>query len=111
MKSTSDEDIDGLRRTPSALRLLSSAPGVYASVSLEPAALLLRGERLRELVELPAKNPVHSAHGELDAVVGDAVLREVVGADLLRALAGPDLGAPLGGDLRLLLGDLPFEQP
>ena len=40
--------------------------------------------------------------GELDAVVGDAALREVVGADLLRPLAGADLRAPRRRELGLL---------
>ena len=46
-----------------------------------------------------------------DAVVGHAPLGEVVGPDLLRALAGADLGAPVGGQLGLLLGDLGLVEP
>ena len=55
---------------------------------------------------LPAST-CSSGHVQLDAVVGDAVLREVVRADLLGALAGADLRAArrgLLGRLALALG-------
>ena len=54
------------------------------------------GNDLRQLVER-----------QVDAVVGDAALREIVGADAFRAVAGADLAAPVGGALGvapLLLG-------
>src|SRR5947208_1615309 len=55
---------------------------------LEPAPLLVGLERRRELVELTGHDGRQVASRDLDAVVRDAVLREVVGADLLGPLAG-----------------------
>ena len=43
---------------------------------------------------------------QTDAVVCNAVLREVIGADFLAAVAGADHVAPLGPDLFLLLFEL-----
>src|SRR5258707_680323 len=68
----------------------------------ESLAAFLGGQRLGELVELAFEDPVEVVHGQLYAVVGDAVLRIVVGTNLLRALARPDLRAPR----RRLLGRL-----
>src|SRR6266545_4770450 len=52
----------------------------------EPLALLLVGQRARELVQVPAEHRVEVVDGELDAMVGDPALGEVVRADLLRPL-------------------------
>src|ERR1041384_920521 len=48
--------------------------------------------------------------GAANAVVGDAVWREVVGADFFFASAGADLAAALGGILFRFLAFLAFEQ-
>ena len=58
----------------------------------------------------PLQDAVEVVRGVLDPVVGDPALGEVVGADLLGPLAAADLGLALGGDLRLLFGDLLLEQ-
>src|SRR2546421_309123 len=76
------------------------------SLSQRAAALFTR-ERRGELVQLTLEHAVELMRRELDAVVGDAIFREVVGADLLRAPARSDLRAPGGVELRLLL--LPLE--
>src|SRR5215218_9476794 len=57
------------------------------------------------------QHPGQVAHGQADAVVGDPVLGEVVGPDALGAVQRADLRAPLGGQLGLLLGDGPVQQP
>src|SRR5207302_5822375 len=77
-----------------------------ASVLTEPPTLLLGLERGGEVVQLAGEDGGQVAAREPDAVVGDAVLREVVGADLLGPLAGADLRAALGGELGLLRGEL-----
>src|SRR3954447_18960386 len=58
---------------------------------LECVSPLLGGQCLGELVQLAFQDAIEIVHGQLYAVVGDAVLRIVVGADLLRTLAGADL--------------------
>ena len=47
---------------------------------------------------------------EIDAMIGDAALREIIGADALAALAAPDHELARGGDLRALLLLLFFQQ-
>ena len=42
---------------------------------------------------------------EFDAVIGDAVLREIVGADSFVAFAGADLGFALRGVFGVFFGD------
>src|SRR5204863_7311708 len=62
--------------------------------SLERLTPLLGAKRVSAAVELPLENAIEAVHGELDAVIGDAVLGEVVRPDLLGALAGADLRPP-----------------
>src|SRR5919197_4026166 len=99
----------------SAINAESSASRTLVSASrleLKPLALLGVLQRAGDVVELACQHGVEVVDGEaVDAVVGHAALREVVGADLLRALAGADLGAPVGGQLGLLLGHLHLVQP
>src|SRR5947209_12626921 len=78
---------------------------------LQTTALLVVLERGGDVVELAHQHGIEVVHAQTDAVVGDALLREVVGADLLGALAGPDLGLTRGVDRRLLLGQRPVVQP
>src|SRR5436190_16016367 len=83
----------------------SASPTVISDCcGFESLAPLFRGQRLRKLIEFAFEDPVEVVHGQLYAVVGDAVLRKVVGADLLGALAGADLRAAR----RRLLGGLPL---
>src|SRR3954453_9162208 len=70
---------------------------------LERAPLLVGLEAGGEVIEVAGEHPLDVSLGELHAVVGHAVLREVVGANLLRALPRAPLGAALGR-LRGLLG-------
>src|SRR5437764_1172652 len=68
----------------------------------ELLGLLLGGERVDEVVELAVHDAVDLVQGEIDAVVGDAALREVVGADALGAVARADQRLAGRGGLRLL---------
>src|SRR5262245_40498871 len=64
------------------------------------------GEGVEQLVELAVHDALDLVQREVDAVVGDAALREVVGADALRAVAGADQRLARRGGLRLLLAHL-----
>src|SRR5262245_52014810 len=57
---------------------------------LPPQALLLVEllERLDQFHQIARDNRVEPVQVQIDAVIGDAVLREVVGADPLAAIAG-----------------------
>ncbi len=76
----------------------------------QPRRLILRRQRFDHLVErLARQDPVQLVERQIDAMVGDAPLREIVGADPLRAVAATDLDAPVLGTrvlLRLALGVL-----
>ena len=54
---------------------------------------------LDQLAQVAGDDGVELVERQVDAVVGDAVLREVVGADALAAVAGADQGAALLGPL------------
>ena len=54
---------------------------------------------------------IQLVEGEADAVVGEAVLREVVGADLLTAVTGTHHALALSADGRLLLDGQPTTEP
>src|SRR5260370_29052843 len=59
------------------------------------------GERVDDLVERFARHHlVDLVERQVDAVVGDATLREIVGADALGAVAAADLALPIGGARR-----------
>src|SRR5204862_6698676 len=79
--------------------------------SLERAPPVLRLQGVCEVFEGAGHDLVELVLGQLDPVVGHAILREVVGADLLRALAAADLRAALRGELGLLLLALELVQP
>src|SRR5487761_727497 len=65
-------------------------------------------ERFDDFVQPAVHYPVELMHVQPDAVVGDAILREIVGSNLFAAVAGTDHRAPLFGDLLLLLLELHF---
>ena len=68
-------------------------------------------EGVDDLVELAFHDRVEGVEGQVDAVVGQAVLREIVGADALGAVAGADLRLAFGGQLVVLLLALEGQQP
>ena len=93
--------VDARGREP-PLRLGERLADVHSPIA---APAVLGSERLGELVQLAAEDPVELVHRELDPVVGEPVLGEVVGADLLGALAAADLRAAR----RVELGPLALE--
>src|SRR5579862_7361944 len=76
---------------------LSSVVGIGAV--LEGLGLEVRAQALDDVLDVTVHDARQVVLREADAVIGDAVLREVVGADLLGAVARADLRAP-----RLALG-------
>src|SRR5262249_40031460 len=87
----------------SFLRESAGAPArlMFSRLRALPQPLLLVevDEGLDQPVEPAGDDGVELVQGEVDAVVGDAVLREVVGADALAAVARADQGAALLGPL------------
>src|SRR5262249_24375380 len=77
---------------------------------VEPAPPLLGQKRVGERPEAALEHLLLVREDEVDAVVGDAVLRVVVRADLLGPLAGAELRAAGGRDIGLLLGPRPLVQ-
>src|SRR5262245_12283098 len=61
--------------------------------ALEAFGLVELAEVVDEGVDFAFHDAGQVAEADVDAVVGDTVLREVVGADLFAAIAGADLGA------------------
>src|SRR5690349_4686852 len=78
--------------------------GAVAAVELRRA--LGRYERRHQLVQVPGHDLIELVKGELDAVIGDAILFEVVSADLLGPVATAHHAPPLRADGRLLLRKL-----
>src|SRR5207244_2509636 len=76
-------------RPPRAARRPNGAPPRRSLA--ERQATLFGAECLGELVQLALEGSVELVRGQLDSVIGDAVLGKVVGADLLGALARADL--------------------
>src|SRR6476659_1113201 len=72
----------------------------------ELVSLVLGGERRGDLRKVAVHDGIDLVQRKVDAVVGDAALREVVGADAVGAVARADEPLPLGGLLRLLLAHL-----
>src|SRR5438552_537509 len=64
------------------------------------------GELIDQLAGIALEDVVQAVGREVDAVIGDAALREVIRADFLRALAGADLAAALLRHRLLLFADL-----
>jgi len=67
-------------------------------------------EGVDEGVDIAFEGSGEVIEGEVDTVIGDAVLGVVVGADAFVAFAGADLGAAFGGVAGIFLGDFLFEQ-
>ena len=71
----------------------------------------MRHQRLNQRVEVAVNEAGQIVERDFDAVVGDAVLREIVGADFFAAVAGADLLFAVRGVFGIFLGDFRFEQP
>src|SRR5581483_11623194 len=99
---------------PNAIASLTVRGAVASSgkrLLLEPATLLVVGERRRELVQLAHQDPIEVVREHVDAMVLDPFLAEVVRADLFGPFAGSNLGLTVCGKLGLLLGVGTLIQP
>ena len=76
--------------------------GGLAVIGLQLLGLIVGDEGIDNGLQTAFHDQVELVQSEADAVVGEAVLREVVGADLLAAVAGADLLLALLGQLRIL---------
>src|SRR5690606_9763860 len=90
-------------RSPRAPRRRSS--GLFGELR-KLLRLVLRAQRLDELVQLAVHDAIDLVEGEVDAVVGHPALRKVVRADALRAVTRADERLARGSGLRLLLAHL-----
>src|SRR5439155_11331088 len=79
---------------------MTRSPG-GPTVAFELLGLVMRDQRVDDVVDLAVHHAVELVKVQTDAVVGEPVLREVVGADFLAAVARADLRAALFGDLLL----------
>ena len=68
-------------------------------------------KRVDDRVELAFHHQIQLVQRQADAVIGQAVLREIVSADFFAAVAGADHAAPLRADRRLLLFQLHLIEP
>src|SRR3990170_73925 len=75
----------------------SSGPSLSGRLSAieadigEQLRLVIGDQRVDDLVEFAHHHPVELVERQIDAMVGDAALREVISADPLRAVARTDL--------------------
>ena len=80
--------------------------------SAKPGAcsLVLCRQRIDEFVEIAGHDAIDLVERQVDAVIGDAALREIVGADALAAIAGADLGFAVGSARGVQAGALAFRR-
>ena len=97
----------GGARCPAGHRACTSGPSLEDG---QPFGLVGRDQRIDEAVEVAVEDRRQVVQVHADAVVGDAVLREVVGPDLLRPIARADHRAPRGGLRLVRLALLHLEQ-
>src|SRR5438309_92359 len=91
----------------SAVAIVASARGSRTGAFLLPCLL----DRADELVQIAVEHVRQIVRREVNAVVGDPVLREVVGTYLGRPVARPHHRPALAGPRRFLLGHHAVEEP
>src|SRR5471030_1727302 len=83
--------------------MAESGDCLRALVSFKLFGLVERSQRIEDDIHLAFHHEIQLMQRQADAVIRDAVLREVVGADFFAAVARAHLGAALGAHRRLLL--------
>src|SRR6476469_1880871 len=93
--------------------LLTERPAISSGVlGGELGGLMLGGERVDDLAQRLALHDLRQlVEGEIDAMLGDAALREIVGADAFGTVTGADLAAAFGGARGFQLLPLEIVQP
>src|SRR5262245_39736018 len=71
----------------------------------EPLLLAGNAQRTDQFIQMAVDHRVQIVHGEMNAVIGDATLREIVRTDFRGAVTGADHGLALARPRRLLFGD------
>ena len=87
------------------------AAWLCAALLFEFLRLEVGGQRLDERLQLAFHHLIQLMQREADAVIRNAILREIIGADLLAAVAGAHHAAPLRADFFLLLLELHLVEP
>src|SRR5207344_3160230 len=92
------------------IRIARQAPAAPSRRSVRSRRRALRSElgglmfgrqRVDQFAQRFARDDLRQlVERQVDAVIGDAALREVIGADALAAVAGADLFLAIGGTLR-----------
>src|SRR5688500_18048431 len=93
--------IDAIASSRAALRV--STVSVALADRREQPRLVLGSQRAGDLPQVAVHDRVDPVQREVDAMVGDAPLREVVGADAVGTIAGADEALPLARLLRVRL--------
>src|ERR1043166_6655052 len=70
----------------------------------------MRHQRFDERIEIALDEIGEIIERHFDAMIGDAILREIVSADFFAAFAGADLLFTLRGVFRVFFRDFSFEQ-
>src|SRR3989441_1756164 len=110
--ATASGDLASWRRSHASPTVVPRVAAQSAVSSGTHALLFLRLLQCGDqVVEFAVHHFIDVVGGEVNAVIGDAILREVVGAHLLRAITGPDLRPPFLRARSLLLGDHAVQQP
>ena len=84
---------------------------VVAQFLLQPFRLIISHQPVHQRPELSVHHFRQLMQRQPNAMVADAILREIVGANFLRAVAGLDLPAALRGDLLVLFFLFHFVKP
>src|SRR5262245_47891076 len=82
--------------------------GVHRGDFLELLGVVERRHLIEQLADVAFEHVVELMSREVDAMVGDAALREVIRANLFGSFAGAHLAAPILGDRVLLFLHLHF---
>src|SRR5207249_7848582 len=88
----------------------SRGPWSSGLEGLELLLQLLRHEWLDQRIEVALEQVLQVVEGQVETMIGHAILREVVGADLFAAFARANLRAALAVVLGFFLGNLRLEE-
>src|ERR1700683_979800 len=93
---------DALRGSGQSGATMSRRTSSRGKLLLESLGFVVRYQAIDQRSELSFHHVGQLVKSKADAVIGDAILREIVGADFFGTVAGFDLSAALGADGGLL---------